>query len=68
MKSRLRSLKRKPHSYIRVCDEQVEHPRYYLRTELIYELASAGLTELHERGILTRDTHGRPRVEAGDPR
>jgi transcriptional regulator of aromatic amino acid metabolism len=26
------------------------------------------LTKLRERGIPTRDTHGRPRTETGDPR
>jgi hypothetical protein len=28
----------------------------------------SGATVLRERGIATRDTHGRPRVEAGGPR
>jgi hypothetical protein len=57
MRSRLRTLKRKPHPYIKVCDEQAHNPRYYLRTELIYELGGAGFTELHERGIILPDRH-----------
>jgi hypothetical protein len=49
----LQVLKSEPQRYIKLCDEQADpnNQRYYLHTTLYYELDSAGITQLRERGF-----------------